>query len=852
MKSVLETNFQKLSCAVLAVATLFVSGCSDLLNGSAEINKPIKIEKADTACVKDLANNIKGWIETGTNDIGASIDCSIRAIDHFTEHVEGQKSESYSKGELSQFIKEYLAKAQSDLANDSIGWTSEILRIKQLAIGGGTDRITRAEVQRLRSILVSVKPMLVELSPDIPVVLFKPEKVASGRAVKAGAAIEQLMIFFAEEFEKSEPGRPVWTASEVLKSVKRIGVENDKLDSWIPLAEQAKSLLVGGDKESVQPNEWPKIFRKVGHLWKLSLELQYDVIANEDTRGAGLPSLERVVFAALDVLEQGLRVQPGQVIENKRLYELINTLHAKDLLPKKLSTTTIKNLIPIGLGKFLYGVSKNDSSEVARALRLVHVRNARAIARDWFEGQKALLSSLDRMNVLPAKSLAHGVGAYNPQGLKDAESLAIVRRAKVQLQELLTKGRPLARDERGRLIVAPEREIPSLGRDDIDMLNTVRVLVSTILRGYTKHSGAAEAIGGLTDTEAQSVYLDLKELGKDLGLMDVRNNTAGTRTFMEAGIFASVSNGNSRLELQEGIEWFHFVLGGGSSADKIHESIVAKSGCRNPKLDIFGRNKINLECFRREFVREFNDRFVNMPRMLRWVKDGSRQASILSALEKAGRTKGVTNDPVDSSEMRVMLPVLHYTESLFATHDKNLNDKLDEHELWAAFPIIRPFIEKMANGKASDIEIQKAIYSYLITFGEPPKPGIIDTGKLIAWRFLHGFFKDEADRLDVINVIGSFGIAARRDRVSKIEAYLKKTRSTLRTSILARDAKTQKEMTELLQCLEPAYPLVGELLRSKIDVLAPGGKTLEAEQFLAHVKPRLEADAKLEQLCLPF
>ena len=836
------------------VAALILSSCSNLFDSGAKTNKPIRISGASGACTKELGANMKRWLSDGSTDVAASVDCAVEAIDEFTAHVEGQSQGFYTRGELTQFLGTYLASAGSSLANDADGWTREAMKMKQLAFGGTTETVGKDEVARVRAFLLRAKPVLVSVTPHIKTIFFHAESPSVEESAAASKTVEDVMGFLGREFVKSVAERPTTTPQAMLDSAHRLGIDSEKIDSWVPLAEAVKAIVVGGDRQKVRAEEWTPLLNASGRVWALAIRAKYDVWKNDQWLDARLSSTEALINGVVGLLEEGVRNHENGILlpdwENA-----ITALADKSLLPKGLTAATAKKLLPIFFGKFLYGVSNPDFAERSVAFSDVQLQAVKDEVRSWILGQKIILGVFANRKTLAIDDLVGLLGASNLVSTLSFAATDVEAGARTQreLLRFVKEGRPLIHDSSDRLVILPRAELPPMSKGDLQMINLIRLLAGSALSGWTHDRDAALRGLGLLESEALDIYVDLREFGHEMGLIDTRNNTAGIRTFMEAGIFTSMSDGNDRLDLREGVEWFEMVLAGGHTADGIYSEMLA-AGCGVGTKDVLGREKLDINCFRRQFLLSFAHDFPNLPQMVEWTQadsSGERARQLLQALEGAGRNRGLTQDPLDSSEFRAMVPILQYTESLFARHDVDHSGVLENNEIWNAFPILQPFIRKMANGKADDPEMQKAIFSYLLKFGEPPAPTLIDTGKLLAWRLIHGWFKDSASRLDVLKVMGSFAKAGKQTRVQNIKAFLSANKSGLRQKITQMNSTTLVTLTDLFQCRTDASSMVGEALVRNIQNILPS-PDVDPDQFINSVKAALGADPRLTTQCLPF
>jgi hypothetical protein len=178
-----SVKFLRSIVAALAVVAVS-SGCSDLFGPKPNDAKPFA-KKSNSACVKDVPDNVKAWLSDGKTDIGLSVDCAVAAIDDFSRHVAGKTKNVYSELELKEFISEYLVAADSSDAGDVGQKTDQILKLKQVILGGASDLLTKDELTRLKSMLLRAKPLLVGVTPNIQTLLFSSSSASADQVTSA-------------------------------------------------------------------------------------------------------------------------------------------------------------------------------------------------------------------------------------------------------------------------------------------------------------------------------------------------------------------------------------------------------------------------------------------------------------------------------------------------------------------------------------------------------------------------------------------------------------------------------------------------------------------------------------------
>ena len=552
------------------VACLATSGCSYLFGPKADDTKPFV--KADSnACIKDIPANIKDWLNAGQTDIGRSVDCSVHAIDDFSAHVEGQTKSVYTKGELAEFISEFLTSPDSPNAGDTKKMTEEILRVKQILLGGANDMITKDELARMKSLLLRARPLLVEVTPNMQVLLFNEAQASVKQVTDARDSLTKILDLIATEFEQHDEGRPEAGFTDLLNSAHKLGLENDSVANWIPLAESIKVLVLAGEPNQLRSREWAPMIRTIAQGWGLALRAKYNLSNNTELRGKDFPMLEATAREIVDLLDRAVASHEGS-IPNETFEKLIDALQSKSMMPLGLQPETAKSLLPVLFGKMLYGRSGDNWDRHALHFGTEQVTKLREIMNDWLAGQAIVNKVMNGKSEMKIADFGHALAGhkFTSAEFSQPETFNAAPRAQAQLLQFMAKGRPPIHDEQGRMIVENKKEMAGISKSDLDSINLVRVLIQSVIQGWTHDKSASQNISGMLESEVQEAYLDLRNVGHDLNLIDIRSNSAGIRTFMENSIFMSSSDGNDRMGLQEGMEWFHFVKSGGKIADDLY------------------------------------------------------------------------------------------------------------------------------------------------------------------------------------------------------------------------------------------------------------------------------------------
>lgn len=836
-------SLRKLVVAAFALAwvVMGMSGCSYFLGPKAGDAKPIEMKDESLGCLDSIGADLDSWSKTGKPDPAQPVSCLVTALNRFSERTAGLRNDGWSRAELAHFFASFLERK----GKDPTRWLSEALKLKQTLLGGSSDRLSREELGRIKGWLAESLPTLQALSTQAPALFFQTEKADPAALEPALQSLLQLTESLAMEVSKSPSGQVPFETSAIPELLRRMEVNAPVFVEYLPMMEAVKSIAIGGSAEIVRPSEWPRLLRTAGRLWVAGLRLRYQIYDNDRALDRDLVFTNAAVSEALDLLDNAVKAQKSEKgVSNVQIELLIDELGTHRLLPLGLSAATLKGLVPSVLGKMLYGVARADHEARSSGFGLEQLKTLRSIFEDWLQAQGFIRDAFAGRDEIEADDL---VGL-----LRGAPNVGL--RWRGQLEDLLAKGRPLHTDEQGRLRVVSRKEESRLNVRDLNKLNAVRAAATALLTAYAHDPKAASRLDGLTEDETQEVYLDIRELGRELGFVDTRNTRAGARTFMEASIFTSVSDGDERIGLHEVVEWFHMAFGGGVIATRIHDDLKAECGIDT--LDVMGKRKLKTDCFRRRLRERFADYFPNMPNFVKWYQEGGQERAddVQRFAERAARGVGYSDQPIDSAEIRALVPILHYAENIMATRDKGNKGYLDSDELWDAYPVIKPFISKVAGAKVESESLQKAIFSWLVVFGEPPSSDWIGGGKVLTWSVVRHVWGESATRLDILKIMSSLATVSSRNRQKAIEDFFKNSQSRLRALVVGGDEATSGKIGDLFQCQKEVWPILTEKLKSQVDRVLPHTveETNDATAFIEGVKAIIASDQRLEFHCLPF
>ncbi len=840
-------TFKRGAPALLAIFTFAavaggLGGCSYFLGSKAKTLN-IEFKQNTEECLSHFKENVTLWARTGEPRMGPQIDCLVRGMDQFSEQTVGRSGEGWSRSELSGFFDVYFPSKSGASASE---WVEEILKIKQSWFGGYPDRLTRGELNRVKEFLLRLRPHLDDLSPYTGALFFSADGLEAEAAIRASESLAKIGDVLASEMRNSDFRRPAYDVDSILNLLLKLGMLKNKEARLLAFAEAAKGILVGGSARFIVSSEWPTFFTSVTRAWGIAIRAKFIAMSNDQWLESEIDATESLANDALDLLMSMVAVHSlrSNGIPVERIYAVIDAM--ADEKSKEiywgLRAPTVKDLVPKVLGKILHGNTKSDRDQRAKFLGSSQIHLLRRGLQDWFAGQREILHVFGERKLLPVAEVKASFQDGKTSG------------PRAEIAHLLTHGRVLVRDPRARLWIMPETKLPEISLRGMTLINALRSAVSLIFRGYT-HDPRPQTLRfpSLTKAEIVEIYWDIRELGLDLNLIDVRSTAAGARTFLESSIFTSASTGRPRVSTHEIIEWFHVALGGSFIADDVYDSWLMDEECQAVPLqtDVFKKPKITAECFRDKFWSNFSSYVENLPGLVAWYEGAPEEtkAEFREALESAGRAKGFDSTrPVDSSELRSMVPILHYTENVIMNHDLNGDGLLDTDEVWMAFPTFRGLLQEMGAGHADTEAMQKTIFSYLLTFGVPPSSSWLDLASVGVWTVGRFLWRESADRLKILKLIGAFTIANRQKKQMALLKHVKAQKDVLRTQLSSSDPDAVNRLSDFFGCGKIANPDFTAVVREA----AENSDAFDPAAFVTQVKNALENQRRFDLVCEPF
>lgn len=876
------------------LSALSLAGCDRFFGHDNQVKDPLTMKDQGLSCVRLTSPELKSFFNGEDKDPVKIVDCIAGALQKFASNTRGANSDGWTRGELSSFFETYfkvesvagkVVTAKPADAQFDDNWVAqarrravvtELFRWKAALFGGGETTISRVELERVRTLLLKFKKPLAEWRGKGRLLAFAADlnnqvfdSAGLGRLTNSIREIGEILGTELSYNAVDKNGRSVrepMKLKTLTASFEQAGIEVFQPEERQRLLQVVKSFVIGGEADQIGGGEWGELVRQGSELWIGALRVQYGIVQNTRAFNRDIDFVELTAREVLKAIGRMVNAHGGQ-IDVALMRQLITQLEANKFTPKSVRAKSVNASLEAILGKLFAGNSLPNQAELTKGLKQSHLDRMTDVVHDWSEGQRisiALMGSADFASVDQARQSMSVLAATQDD--------SVGATARGQMSELVLRGRPLIHDSLGRLEIALKRQrsgqtdlSPSVYRaSDFETLNITRVLMNAAMRGYSHDSVRAGDMPKITESEMQEIFTDLKAIGRDMGIVDVRSLQSGVRTFMEANIFLSVSDGDDFVSLHEMVEWFETVMGAGKIADLIHDDLIRNAKCGTSPLDVFGKQRLKAKCFRDNIGVVFERHLSHLPNfidtLLKARKQG-REGEFVRSLEKATRALADSDLPVESSDIRAISPVIHYAEALFTRFDADDSSNLEVAEVWDVFPLIRPFIRKLAvDADGQPIKLttgeERAVFSWLLFVGAPPKSSIWAKIELKAHQYTMGMEDEHAGFEDIIKILASFQQVGREKKNKDVLKFYTLSPKAWQEGISETNPDVLKKTRDLAQCSAEADADLTRLLQArKSDLFAVDPKKKEADQaadFLIRLKSIVQSDPNLQLLCMAF
>lgn len=736
--------------SVLMTLVISVSACQLNTQENVALEAPLKLSGPSENCMSDSLNSLEAYFKgvSKAGEIDSAFRCVSGALDMFKMFGRGSmERDSFSSVELRSFFERYFLRD----VKLTDAFLNEVMLVKVAILGGSTDRLTKAELDRLIEVLDVLRIEAIRLRPYVDIL---NQRMAADTVDPS--LLEQALSDFTFTMDtlgtllgRSQQPYKLENLQALLNEFQGLysGRSNWKGPEWFAqqmgLIASAKALLIRADGRVIQPNEWQLLFGHIGRIYSLFLRFKYAMQGRDLFYGDGLAQIEIAVLEISGILEEAIAAKGTGVISYDVLSDFLLRLGESESFELPVRAQTIVGLLPPLLDQIFNPIMINTAGakpldpkdplsiraerREQGGLTSINLNRIRETLLGWVETQQ-FWEKLEKEATARDPSLAMG----QPIPLRLVRPIwssfsAVYQEPWSDIKSIFDRPIPPSTRANGTLIFENSKTVV-FDRKSFAELNWKQQIVRSIGYGYVSDPEGLR-MTGITYEQFGRVFKDFQQIGIDLDFLEDSDTDIWKTGFSVSNIFLFSSNGDDRLGYHEAVDLFVISFASGVIRDAIEADLLLN--CKLGPDDPSGKPKIEAACWRNRVQKEYQNVFADIPGWRDQMKDRSSGTwnSFFDNMEKASRKMDNPDGPLMSGERSRAVLVHHYIESLFTRWDSNRNGRLSIHEADKAFFLFKSLL-KDASGFKKEEEV-RALYHYLLAYGQPPDDG--NLGDIIKW-----------------------------------------------------------------------------------------------------------------------
>lgn len=700
----------------LVLSSLMFSSCTEFLKGKPKKEEVIEVQQESMSCLRTVSLEVSQFMrsESSNEQIDATFACIDQTLAQFQTRVEGRaEASSFTADELFEIFDRFVEDADISRAA-----TQDLLTLKAALLGGTDQKITKAEIGQLREYLLLIREEAKKLLPYAQLFTFQRTETAfTKERIREGFV--QLNQSLRSLLSSSRFAQSNYGYEDFRRMILNLSVLPEGQQDMLVLADRVNGLLVGTQGAANQEDRLLYV-DNLTEVLRLYSTFIHEHVKFEFRDAATLSGVLEFIEDATKLLENSLQYRKTRLISAETIDPLLTEVFRNELLPMKLTPETALRFYRTVLVRVFDSGLRGDMAAFT-GIRHVHFTNLKRELAVYKIYSKfiATLASPEIIarapnNRIPLRTLQSQLRALNPERETDIlqpfdrETKTLIVRIVNELKAEFLTGKPSIYNNK-KLVLSFNQNDSAQNWADLTRGFYVKMLARQMLLGWGQ-TPLVKEVKDAYATERGMIqwYAEFKSFGIEMKSMDPRVDNQGAASVAAANLFTAAGNGDKRMNFAEAVQSLNILVSGGQTFNELQQGLM-QARCQLPERDVFELPWQNENCMYQEIQRNYRRYFSNFPSLVA-VLNASNPAQFTdffkALMDAARRDDDNRNVRVESADIKTMISLLYYMESLYSAHDTNKNLLLSPTEIRAAYPKFKDFATEFANSN-SQAELTK-------------------------------------------------------------------------------------------------------------------------------------------------
>lgn len=330
-------------------------------------------EFSGSACLSKALPVVQEFLKGEANDreLGASWDCVSDAIVKFKRYVRGVSRDRYTSQELTTFLEDnFLSK--EDPQEISPALQLEMMKIKQIFVGGSSEFLTQEELDKSLTVFASFKELSLQLNPYMKVFALNwltTRNIQSDSRFfeEANETLQLVAKELSSLVAVNAISYRIEDAAVLFQEFETFYGEDwditDELIRFMPVVKKVKKAIAAGDEEVVAPSEWRSFVLLGARGYIQYLRYYYFIKASSETNtGIKLSYISRSFEDGFSVFQDLVQEKSTGMVSRQEVDEIFMSFSEAwpDLKVSKILLDEIMNIKKLAIGGSVEAWSTSD------------------------------------------------------------------------------------------------------------------------------------------------------------------------------------------------------------------------------------------------------------------------------------------------------------------------------------------------------------------------------------------------------------------------------------------------------------------------------------------------------------